>query len=72
MMMYVATLTTPAYSFLTGGETADDARATMRRAWDRHADLTGATWTFDDVADDVQVLPISPGAAFRDGSPFAL
>jgi hypothetical protein len=66
-LTHVATLNTPSYSFMTVGATADEARDVMRRAWEQHAAETGANYTFDDLADEVQVLAAQPGAAYRDG-----
>jgi hypothetical protein len=67
--LYVATLDTR-YSFMTAGETREDAVKAMRLAWSRHRRQTGATWAWADMVDDVQVVELHPGTALRDGSPF--
>ncbi len=67
--LHIAILTTAYYEFMAGGNTVDQARATLRHAWDVHAAQTGATYTWDDVSDDVTVVTLRAGEALRDISP---
>lgn len=44
-------------------------RAGLQAAWQRHAMQTGATWTWADLADSIDVREVTVGAAYRNGFP---
>jgi hypothetical protein len=66
----LATLNSGSYLFTVCGTDREQAEALMRDAWDRHADLTGASYTWELLADSVAYVEITPGTVLRDGSPF--
>jgi hypothetical protein len=70
--LFVATLDTPNFRFMSAGETEEGARAIMRRAWEVHAAQFDAAWTYDELDDDVKVVQLTAGTAVRDGSPITL
>lgn len=76
MRVYVATLDTPHFNFITAGATEKDARRAMQRTWAAHRRQVlkgpGAAyvWTWAEVAEDVSVQKLVYGAGYRDG--FAL
>ncbi|SEF34305.1 hypothetical protein SAMN05421837_107313 [Amycolatopsis pretoriensis] len=70
--LFVATLETSGFRFMTAGSSEQEARDVMKAAWHAHRTQTGATWTFDDLADDVNVVAMRPWTALRDGSPMNL
>lgn len=66
----MATLDTGHYSFMAAGQSDQDAREHLRRAWEHHAALTGASYTWAYLAEDVNVLVLTSGTTLRDGEPF--
>lgn len=69
---HIAILNTSNFEFMAGGATAEQARATLRRAWETHAAQTGASYSWDDLSDDVTVVALRAGDALRDKSPIIL
>lgn len=67
--MYYASLDTGYFSFSAIGHTEMQARAAVRRAWTKHRSQTGAQWTWADLEDGCNVLPMQVGAGYREGLP---
>lgn len=63
--MYWATLETVNYRFNAFGFTEEHALETMRALWEEHALQYEASWTWEDLADDVGLLFIRIGDGFR-------
>jgi hypothetical protein len=72
MTLYIATMNTGSFDFMTAGATEDEARKVMRKAWKIHARECQASYTWSDVADGVNFVAVEPGSALRDGSPMSL
>ncbi|MET9265294.1 hypothetical protein [Amycolatopsis sp. NPDC004079] len=70
--LHIAMLSTRHFHFMAGGSSEEHARETMRLAWAAHVVETGATYTWADIADDVNVEVLGPGVALRDGWQMAL
>lgn len=68
-MMYLATLETSHFSFAALGATADAAINALCLAWGRHQQQTGTAAPWIEFAEDVQILPMQIGTAYRDGQP---
>lgn len=69
---HIAILDTSNFEFMAGGATAKQARATLRRAWETHVAQTGASYSWEDLSDDVIVIALRAGDALRDKSPITL
>ena len=67
--LHIAFLDTRNHDFIAGGQSAEHARATLRRAWNLHAKQTRATLTWNDLADGVHMVTLRAGEALRDGEP---
>ena len=67
MRFYHATLDTSHFHFDAFGETEGEAQEAMRGGWEAHASAFSATDTFADVTEDVQIVAVEMGAAYRDG-----
>lgn len=67
--MHLARLDTRHFEFLALGNTRGEALTAMQCAWYDHKRQTGATYTWGDICEDVEVIAIEPGVALRDGQP---
>lgn len=64
--MYWATLETRNFSFTAFDYTPDAALETMRITWEVHATQTGATLTWGELVEDVNIVSICVGDGWRD------
>lgn len=69
-LLFVALLSTTHFDFAAAGYTEDHARDTLAAAWNLHATETDATYTWEQLSEDVTILAFRPGVALRDGSQF--
>lgn len=67
--IFYASLDTGYFSFSAVGRTEEQARAAVRRAWTKHRYETKAEYTWADLEDGVNVLPMEMGAGYRDDLP---
>ena len=65
--MIIAQLETRNFSFLSLGNTEDEAKTAMRKAWQAHKKQTGATYTWSNLEEDVSYETLEAGQALRDG-----
>jgi len=65
--MILATLETARYTFTAAADTDTEAADLLRRAWAKHAEETDATYTWDELAPDVNYLGVEVGMVLRDG-----
>ncbi len=69
--MILANLETRSYMFTALATDEQEARLILRRAWAKHCAETGASASFDQIADDnIEYLPIACGDVLRDKTPF--
>jgi hypothetical protein len=70
-MLYIATLDTRHWSFMSSGETEQEAREALEAGWAKHAKQCGPHLVdgFGEYADSVRVDQISAGQCLRDGIP---
>lgn len=67
MNVHLATLETTNFTFQAIGATEVEAVEAIRKGWNKHARRTGAVIRFDDLRDDVNVIVMQSGRAYRDG-----
>lgn len=63
--MYWATLETVNYRFNAFGGTKAEAIRTLRLTWEEHARQTLATWTWEDLSEDIGLTFIRVGDGLR-------
>lgn len=63
--MFIGILETRHWSFMACGDSDEDVRKLMLRAWAKHCRETGASPDYM-VIDDVMVYEIEPGQVYRD------
>lgn len=65
--MYLATLYTRHFEFVALGDSEENARGLIEKAWKKHRKQTKAEWTWQDVRGDVGMTFIRQGDVLRDG-----
>lgn len=65
--MYLATLHTGHFEFVALGDTEENARALMEKAWKKHQKQFEAEWDWEFMSDSVGVTFIRVGDILRDG-----
>lgn len=68
LTIYHATLETRNFSFDVYAHSLVEAQYLMEQAWRKHAKATGATLTWSDVKDDLDVRDVRLNAVYRDGA----
>lgn len=64
--MIIATLNTGSFEFTAAGNSQAEARQLLHLGWNRHVEQTGATATWLELADDVNIREVNVGDVFRD------
>lgn len=70
--LWLATLETRSFSFMTCGSFRAHAVVLMQRAWKAHQRRTGAEASWDEMYASVVVQPLSPGGVWLDNEPLDL
>ena len=65
--MILATLDTGRFTFTAAADTEAEAADLLRRAWAAHTTQTGADYTWEELASDVNYLGVEVGMVLRDG-----
>jgi len=64
---YLAVLETPHFTFQCVAESEHQAHDRMSAAWNTHRRQTGATATWAEMRDDMNITEIEIGQVYRDG-----
>lgn len=65
--MYILTVDTPSFSFMSAGTHQRQAIKAFRAAWKVHQKSTGATMTASEVLQDASIIFVGAGDCVRDG-----
>ncbi|MFI6029463.1 hypothetical protein [Amycolatopsis magusensis] len=71
-VLHLAKLNSGHFEFVAAGRDGKHALRVLQTAWDVHAAQTGATYTWDDLVDEVETVVLAPGIVLRDGAPMDL
>jgi hypothetical protein len=64
--MYLANLETANFSFFTFANTREEAISQLKSVWLQHRQLTGATYSWEDIKDDVWAQFFRSGDTYTD------